>query len=156
MVRAFYAIKDTKTPVRVALVDFVINIVVSLILIRVLGVLGIVLASTTAIIVQAVLLERALVKRLPEMHFAPLIPERAEGPRRRGRHVRRPLGRHARGPCPGTAGRRRQPGTGGGPDPVGRRAYGARALAHEDRGGEELRVLLAKVPVMGKLFRPAL
>ena len=78
MIRTFYAVKDTKTPVRVALVDFVVNIVISLVLIRFLGLLGIVLASTTAIIVQAVLLERALVRRLPELHLRPLLPSVAK------------------------------------------------------------------------------
>jgi putative peptidoglycan lipid II flippase len=78
LIRTFYAIKDTKTPVRVAVVDFVVNIVISLVLIRTLGLLGIVLASTTAIIVQAVLLERALVRRLPELHLRPLGPSLAK------------------------------------------------------------------------------
>jgi putative peptidoglycan lipid II flippase len=73
-VRAFYAIKDTRTPVRVAVIDFLINITVSLLLIHWLGVVGIVVASTTAIIAQTLLLGRALVRRLPDMHFAPLIP----------------------------------------------------------------------------------
>jgi putative peptidoglycan lipid II flippase len=74
MVRAFYAVKDTRTPVRVAMVDFVINIGVSLVLIRYLGVVGIVLASTTAIVAQTLLLERALARRLPEMRLSPLLP----------------------------------------------------------------------------------
>ena len=39
-VRAFYAIKDTKTPVRVAMVDFLINITASLALIHWFGVVG--------------------------------------------------------------------------------------------------------------------
>ncbi len=73
-VRAFYAVKDTKTPVRVALIDFGINIGVTLLLIHWLGVVGIVVASTTAIIAQTFLLGRALVRRLPEMHLSPLIP----------------------------------------------------------------------------------
>ncbi|HEY1792341.1 MAG TPA: murein biosynthesis integral membrane protein MurJ [Opitutaceae bacterium] len=74
MVRAFYAVKDTRTPVRVALVDFVINIGVSLVLIRYWGVVGIVVASTLAIIAQAVLLSRAITRRMPGMRLAPLLP----------------------------------------------------------------------------------
>ncbi len=73
-VRAFYALKDTKTPVRIAAVDFVVNLVLSLVLMRRFGAPGLVLASTTAIIVQTLLLKRALGRKLPEMTFAPLWP----------------------------------------------------------------------------------
>ena len=73
-VRAFYAVKDTATPVRVAMVDFVVNLALSLSLMRWLGAAGLVLASTTAIIVQTLLLNRALARKLPEMTFAPLWP----------------------------------------------------------------------------------
>ncbi|MES1166803.1 MAG: lipid II flippase MurJ, partial [Pseudomonadota bacterium] len=73
-VRAFYALKDTKTPVRIALVDFIINLALSLVLMRRFGAAGLVLASTTAIIVQTLLLKRALTRKLPEMEFAPLWP----------------------------------------------------------------------------------
>jgi len=71
-VRAFYAFKDTATPVKVASIDFVINLVLSLLLMRWLGAAGLVLASTTAIIVQTLLLQRALVRRMPGMTFKPL------------------------------------------------------------------------------------
>jgi putative peptidoglycan lipid II flippase len=71
-VRAFYAIKDTATPVRIAVIDFIINIVLSLSLIPYLGVVGLVMASTTAIIAQALLLERALARRFPGMSLAGL------------------------------------------------------------------------------------
>jgi len=73
-VRAFYAVKDTTTPVRVAVVDFIVNLVLSLLLMHWLGAVGLVLASTTAIIVQTLLLTRALTRKLPEMRFAPLWP----------------------------------------------------------------------------------
>ena len=73
-VRAFYAVKDTATPVRVAVVDFIVNLVLSLSLMHWLGAAGLVLASTTAIIVQTLLLTRALTRKLPEMRFAPLWP----------------------------------------------------------------------------------
>lgn len=73
-VRAFYAVKDTSTPVKVAVVDFVVNLGLSLALMRSMGAAGLVLASTTAIIVQTVLLKRALTRKLPEMQFAPLWP----------------------------------------------------------------------------------
>jgi putative peptidoglycan lipid II flippase len=73
-VRAFYAVKDTATPVKVAVVDFIINLVLSVSLMHWLGAAGLVIASTTAIIVQMVLLQRALARRLPGMTLAPLWP----------------------------------------------------------------------------------
>lgn len=73
-VRAFYSVKDTKTPVRIAVVDFAVNLGLSLSLMHWLGAKGLVLASTTAIIVQTVLLKRALTRKLPEMRFGPLWP----------------------------------------------------------------------------------
>ncbi|HEY5227003.1 MAG TPA: murein biosynthesis integral membrane protein MurJ [Opitutaceae bacterium] len=156
MIRAFYAIKDTKTPVRVAVVDFIINIVASLVLIRFLGLLGIVLASTTAIIVQAVLLERALVKRLPEMHFAPLVPS-----------VLKVLAAAALMAGVLWAGMQGVRGLGLGPSasnlaqvvgliPLGVASYGTALWLLKIEGAEELRVLLVKIPVLGRLFRPAL
>ena len=77
-VRAFYAVKDTATPVRVAVVDFVVNLALSLSLMHWLGAAGLVLASTTAIIVQTLLLTRAQTRKLPEMRFAPLWPSVAK------------------------------------------------------------------------------
>ncbi|MFA5057080.1 MAG: murein biosynthesis integral membrane protein MurJ, partial [Opitutaceae bacterium] len=71
-VRAFYSIKDTATPVKVALIDFLVNLVLSLVLMQWLGAAGLVLASTTAIVAQTLLLKRALTRRLPAMRFAPL------------------------------------------------------------------------------------
>ena len=71
-IRAFYAVKDTATPVKIALVDFIVNLVLSLVLRQWLGAAGLVIASTTAIIVQTVLLHRALRRKLPGLTFAPL------------------------------------------------------------------------------------
>ena len=73
-IRAFYSVKDTATPVKIATIDFVVNLVLSLLLMRWLGAAGLVIASTTAIIVHTVLLKRALGRRFPEMTFAPLGP----------------------------------------------------------------------------------
>jgi putative peptidoglycan lipid II flippase len=73
-VRAFYSVKDTATPVKIAVIDFLVNLGLSLLLMRWLGAAGLVLASTTAIIVQTVLLNRALARRIPEMRFGPLWP----------------------------------------------------------------------------------
>jgi putative peptidoglycan lipid II flippase len=73
-IRAFYSFKDTATPVKVAAIDFVVNMIVSLTLMRWMGVAGLVVASTTAIVVQTILLQRALARRLPGMSFRPLWP----------------------------------------------------------------------------------
>jgi putative peptidoglycan lipid II flippase len=73
-VRAFYAVKDTATPVKIAFVDFTINLGLSLLLKVWLGAIGLVLASTIAIVVQTLLLQRALARKLPGMTFTPLWP----------------------------------------------------------------------------------
>ncbi|MDX2186874.1 MAG: murein biosynthesis integral membrane protein MurJ [Opitutaceae bacterium] len=70
--RAFYAIKDMKTPVRAATWSFVVNVVLSLLLLAPLGASGLVISSTVAIIVQTVYLDRALAKRLPDLRFGEL------------------------------------------------------------------------------------
>ena len=77
-VRAFYAVKDTITPVKVGVIDFLLNVGLSLVLREWFGVLGLVMASTLAIIVQMVLLQRALARRLPGMTLAPLWPDIAK------------------------------------------------------------------------------
>ena len=74
-VRAFYSVKNTKAPVRIATIDFLINLGLSLVLMRWLGAAGLVIASTAAIIVQTWLLHRALGGALPGMTFAPLLPD---------------------------------------------------------------------------------
>ena len=73
-IRAFYSVKDTSTPVRVAAIDFCVNLALSLLLMGWLGAPGLVIASTTAIIVQTVLLKRALGRRIPGMTLATLGP----------------------------------------------------------------------------------
>jgi putative peptidoglycan lipid II flippase len=156
MVRAFYAVKDTKTPVRVALVDFLINITISLILIHWLGVLGIVLASTTAIIAQAILLDRALVRRLPQLHFGPLVPSLAKvlagtaamavvvaG----GWRVLQALGLGSR-PTDAAAV--------GALIPLGIAVYGLVLWKLRIEGRRELEALLGRLPLIGRLFRPQL
>jgi putative peptidoglycan lipid II flippase len=155
-VRAFYAVKDTKTPVRVAMVDFLINITVSLVLIHWLGIYGIVLASTTAIIAQTFLLHRALVRRLPAMHFSALWPS-----------VARVFG--------GTAVMAAVVGGGwwalgalrlemratdalavGALIPLGVGAYGLTLWLLRIEGRQEIAAMLEKLPVLGGLFRSAL
>jgi putative peptidoglycan lipid II flippase len=75
-VRTFYAIKDTKTPVKIAVVDFFVNIVITVLLVFGfgLGVVGIAIAGTAAIMVQTVLLAVALSRRFPDLRLGQLTP----------------------------------------------------------------------------------
>jgi putative peptidoglycan lipid II flippase len=155
-VRAFYAIKDTRTPVRIAIVDFVINIVVSLVLIRYLGVVGIVIASTTSIIAQMLLLERALVRRIPGMHFAPLLPSLAKvalgtavmaGVVEAGWIGAGALGLGAASTAAiGVFGL----------IPAGVAVYGIVLWWLRIEGRGEIEAMLARMPLVGRIFRPAL
>ncbi len=70
--RAFYAVKDTVTPVKLAALSFVVNLGLSWWLKDVLGAPGLVLASTVAIIIQTLLMQRLLVRALPGMEFGDL------------------------------------------------------------------------------------
>jgi putative peptidoglycan lipid II flippase len=73
-IRAFYALDDTRTPVLGAAASFVVNIGLAWGLKDRLGAPGLVLASTAAIIVQTVLLQQWLERRLPELRFGTLWP----------------------------------------------------------------------------------
>ena len=67
--RAFYALKDTSTPVRAALVSFVVNIAASLALMGWLGVTGLALAATLAVVTQAAMLQVLLTRRVAGLRF---------------------------------------------------------------------------------------
>jgi putative peptidoglycan lipid II flippase len=60
----FYALNDTKTPVRYAALVIAVKIAVNLALIRQLGFLGLALATSAASLFNAILLMRALEKRI--------------------------------------------------------------------------------------------
>jgi putative peptidoglycan lipid II flippase len=62
VLRAFYAQKDTRTPVRAATISFVVNLVLSLVLMRVWGTVGLAVASNLAIVVQAFYLQTRLTR----------------------------------------------------------------------------------------------
>jgi putative peptidoglycan lipid II flippase len=155
-VRAFYAVKDIATPVRVAAIDFCINVVISLTLMRWLGVPGLVIASTTAIIAQTVLLQRALVRKLPNMAFAPLWPT-----------IAKVLGATAAMAGVVCAGWWALGALALGPRmtdallvvvliPVAMGAYGLGIWVLRIDGRAELAAALARVPVLGRLSRAAL
>jgi putative peptidoglycan lipid II flippase len=72
--RGFYALKDTATPVRAAALSFVVNLGLSLLLMRWLSTLGLALAGVLAVLAQAWMLQRKLAQRLPGLGFGPLLP----------------------------------------------------------------------------------
>ena len=72
IVRAFYASKDTLTPVKLATMSFVINVSLGWWLKDLLGARGLVLASTVAVILQTLALQHLLGRSLPGMKFGDL------------------------------------------------------------------------------------
>jgi putative peptidoglycan lipid II flippase len=72
--RGYYAMKDTATPVRAAAISFVVNLVLSLVLIRWLSTVGLALAGNLAVLAQAWYLQVKLSAKLPGLGFAPLLP----------------------------------------------------------------------------------
>lgn len=72
--RAFYALRDTATPVRAAALSFVVNIGLSVLLMRWLSTVGLALASTVAVVVQAAFLQSRLVRKLDGFTAVTLLP----------------------------------------------------------------------------------
>ncbi|MBW8782215.1 MAG: murein biosynthesis integral membrane protein MurJ [Verrucomicrobia bacterium] len=73
VLRAFYAQKDTVTPVRAAAWSFVVNLALSLALMGPLSTVGLALAGNLAIVVQAWYLQRALARKRPSLAFHHLV-----------------------------------------------------------------------------------
>ncbi len=76
--RAFYAEKDTKTPLRAAIVSFLVNLGLSLALMGPLSTLGLAMASTAAIAVQACHLQWHLARRHEGLAFRHLAGDLAK------------------------------------------------------------------------------
>lgn len=72
--RGFYSLKDTRTPVWAAGLSFVVNLVLSIVLMDWLSTVGLALASNFAVLTQALFLQVALSRRLPGLGFGPLLP----------------------------------------------------------------------------------
>ncbi len=72
--RAFYAQKDTETPVRAALASFCVNVVASLVLMRFAGTAGLATGATLAVITQAWFLQARLTRKHEGLGFAHLGP----------------------------------------------------------------------------------
>ncbi|HEY1108967.1 MAG TPA: lipid II flippase MurJ, partial [Opitutaceae bacterium] len=73
MLRAYYAQRDTKTPVVAAFISFVVNIALSFALMRPFGTMGLALASTLAVVMQAVYLQRQLTRKREALSFTPVL-----------------------------------------------------------------------------------
>lgn len=71
--RAFYARKDTTTPVRAALLSFVVNLGLSFALMGRLGTVGLALAGSLAVVAQAVYLQWYLARQHPHLAFHYLV-----------------------------------------------------------------------------------
>jgi putative peptidoglycan lipid II flippase len=76
--RAFYARKDTTTPVRAAVLSFVVNLGLSFALMGSLGTAGLALAGSLAVVVQAVYLQWHLAREHPELGFHHLVRDLAK------------------------------------------------------------------------------
>jgi len=72
ILRAYYALQDPRTPVRVGLVALVINLGIDLLLVFRFEEAGLGLATTVATTVQAGWLLRGLARRLPELRWRPV------------------------------------------------------------------------------------
>ncbi|MBL9188749.1 MAG: murein biosynthesis integral membrane protein MurJ [Opitutaceae bacterium] len=72
VLRAFYAQKDTATPVRAAVLSFVVNLVLSAVLMRPLGTVGLAIAGNVAVVAQAWFLQSALTRKHAEFRFGHL------------------------------------------------------------------------------------
>ncbi len=72
VLRAFYAQKDTRTPVHAAVISFIVNLALSFALMRPFGTVGLAIASNIAVVVQAWYLQHRLARTRDGLEFAPI------------------------------------------------------------------------------------
>lgn len=65
--RAFHALKDMRTPVRLSGLNFVVNIGASLLLVKPYGIVGLAIANVFAVVVHIVCLQVLLQRKLPDV-----------------------------------------------------------------------------------------
>ncbi len=70
--RAYYALRDVKTPLVMGLLSVVVNVLASVVFTRYLGHSGLALANSTAAIFNTVALYAFLTRRFPRLYFAEL------------------------------------------------------------------------------------
>ena len=73
--RAFYALKDTSTPVRAAALSFVVNLGLSLLLMRWWGTVGLAAAGTLAVVAQSLYLQVKLTGKQSGLGLFPLLAD---------------------------------------------------------------------------------
>ncbi len=73
VLRAYYAQKDTVTPVHAATLSFFVNLGLSVVLMKPLGTLGLAIAGNAATIAQAVYLQARLGAARPDLAFRPML-----------------------------------------------------------------------------------
>ncbi len=69
LTRGFYSLKDIRTPVKIAGIGFLVNLILSLTLMQVLGILGLALANLLSVIVQTNLLQVRFARRIHGVAF---------------------------------------------------------------------------------------
>jgi putative peptidoglycan lipid II flippase len=78
VLRAFYARKDTTTPVHAALISFIVNLVLSFALMGRWGTIGLAVASNVAVLAQAVYLQSRLARAQPGLAFHHVLKDLAK------------------------------------------------------------------------------
>jgi putative peptidoglycan lipid II flippase len=78
ILRAFYARKDTATPVRAAVLSFAVNLALSLALMGPLGTVGLAVAGNAAVLAQAWYLQRRLSVGYDALRFSHLVRDLAK------------------------------------------------------------------------------
>ncbi|NLY44165.1 MAG: murein biosynthesis integral membrane protein MurJ [Clostridiaceae bacterium] len=73
--KVFYAMQDSKTPMKIAVLGIIVNVLLSIILVRFLGVGGLALAGSLAIIFIVILLLISACKRVPGILNAGMLKE---------------------------------------------------------------------------------
>lgn len=76
--RGFHSVKNTSTPVRIAGWGFVLNLILSLVLMRPLGMIGLALANLGSIIFQSVVLQWSFARRRSGLRLSLLLPDLAK------------------------------------------------------------------------------
>ncbi|WDU82049.1 lipid II flippase MurJ [Caloramator sp. Dgby_cultured_2] len=71
--RAFYSIKDTKTPMINGVVGVILNIILNIVLVKIMGVAGLALATSISVIVVTLLLIRSLNRKIEDIGMKKLI-----------------------------------------------------------------------------------
>lgn len=73
LTKGFYAVQDTKSPMKNSTIGVLFNIAFSLIFVRWLGIVGIALGTTLSIVLRTILLFCDAKKRLPDVSFGGLV-----------------------------------------------------------------------------------